>query len=236
MYFNRSSSLEGQSAGQGSVCRKPDLVQRVLQCPFTPVEQQDCPWCFIRNGELCLPPCWDLFKQLPMVGLWLWQLPQYHLGLQGALLKGSVQVPVDERRKGHSRDMAVSLICVSFFVLLLQPINQIMCLKIHAQVIVSSGAVCLVYQCWLESTWVPRGRLQAIGPIQSTPLIHFHQQIELAGDFRKSAWAGGCSILLGRAGDSHNSYFQLRFPRRLFTSTANKSCYRIGTADSSVWS
>lgn len=100
--------------------------------------------------------------------------------------------------------------------LLWQPIKWIICLKRDGQVIASSAAVCLAYRCLLgrggRSSGGPGGRLQAIGPIQTAPLLHSHQQIELSGDFSEKKWlgrvgGGGCSILLMRAGDSHNSIF-----------------------------
>lgn len=67
--------------------------------------------------------------------------------------------------------------------LLRQPVKWIICLKRRGQVIASLAEVCLAYRCLLGSSGGSGGKLQAVGPIQSSSLLHFHQQIELSGDF-----------------------------------------------------
>lgn len=62
------------------------------------------------------------------------------------------------------------LICVSFLVLLWQPIKWIICLKRDGQVISSSAELCLWACCRLGST---RGRLHVLGSIWALALLHF---------------------------------------------------------------
>lgn len=95
---------EGQTAGHGSVCGKPNLVQRVLWCPW---ENPGRLWCLLSPGELRVPgglALWDL----SVVGCVLWQLPQHGQHLLGTLLMSSMWALLLRQAKDHCGEMAVS--------------------------------------------------------------------------------------------------------------------------------
>lgn len=77
----------GQSTGQGSVCSKPNLVQRVL--PVL-VMLHEAPGAAFPGTVAVLGP----LQAAPMVGCVLWQPSQHHRSLQGESLMGSAWVSV----------------------------------------------------------------------------------------------------------------------------------------------
>lgn len=157
MYFNRRGQSGGQSAGQGSVCSKPNLAKRVL--PML-VMLHEAPGAAFAGTVAVLGP----LQAAPTVGCVLWQLPQHRWGLQGASLMGSARVPALREERIIAGKWQFYLICVSFLVLLWQPVKWIICLKGREQVIAGSAEVCLAYRCLLGSTGGPGGGCKPSAP------------------------------------------------------------------------
>lgn len=155
----------------------------------------------------------------------LGHVPQHRRGPPGAPLLGEERLLLGKRQ--------FCLICVSFLLLLRQPIKCIICPKRRGQVMAGSAEGCLA--CFPAGD--PGGRLQATNPV---PHAHGASAAPAAPraiwGLRREGFSWGMLRAPRESRSQPQLYFQPRFPRHLFTSTANRVCYHVGAADSSLWS